>query len=130
MPIAQPTRALTRACRLRHVACAAALVACVAAAALAQPSRPVDTLQFGLLDLGMSTAEVHRRLGPPAHVEATTRTALVPVRDRFARRKHDAPAYVVRTTEIEWWYYPGGSGMQETRLEFRNGYLWSKDKYR
>jgi hypothetical protein len=99
------------------------------ALAFAQESRPVDTTQFGLLQLGMSSAEVHRRLGPPAHVERDTRAALIPLPGRFATRRH-APPYVVRTTEVEWWYYPEGGGSMATVLEFRNGELYAKDKYR
>jgi hypothetical protein len=106
-----------------------ALAACVAVAGAQDTVRPVDTLQFGLLPLGSSQAEVERRLGPPAHVRADTRTVLVPVRRRHDRR-HDAPAYVPCTTEYEWWYYPEGGGSMATVLEFRDGYLYAKDKYR
>jgi hypothetical protein len=105
---------------------------------LAQPalagdaSRPVDTLQFGLLSRGMSTGEVYARLGPPAHTRHDTRSALVPFPGRVAhtRRKRDAPAYVVVTTDYEWWYYPAGGGSMATVLEFRDGELYAKDKYR
>jgi hypothetical protein len=98
--------------------------------AAAQPARPVDTLQFGLLQLGSSQAEVQQRLGPPAHIETETRQYWVPVYDRFDQRKrHDAPRYVMRTLEIERWYYPGTRQLQATLLEFRNGRLHSKDKY-
>jgi hypothetical protein len=108
---------------------ALAAFACVAVASAQDAARPVDTLQFGLLQLGSSQAEVERRLGPPARVETATRSALVPVRDRD-RRRHDAPAYVTRTTDYAWWYYPEGGGSMATVLEFRNGELYSKDKYR
>jgi hypothetical protein len=106
-----------------------ALLALAAVAHAQDAARPVDTLQFGLLLLGSSQAAVARRVGPPARVETDTRTLLVPVRGR-RRHTHDAPAYVVRTTEYEWWYYPAGSGSMATVLEFRDGALYAKDKYR
>jgi hypothetical protein len=99
------------------------------ATASAEPARPVDTLQFGLLALGMTQDEVHVRLGPPAHVATATRTVLVPLRMPDARRRQ-APAYGVRTTEVEWWYYPEGRGSMATVLEFHDGELYAKDKYR
>ena len=107
-------------------------LAWVAAVVSAQEARPVDTAQFGLLERGMSQAEVVRRLGPPAHVKTDTQTILVPIHDRFEkhRRKHAAPPYVVRTIEYEWWYYPEGGGSMATMLEFRDGELYAKDKYR
>ena len=106
---------------------------CVALATLRDYlHKPVDTLQFRLLDLGMSTAEVHRRLDPPAPIATETRTVLVPLRGRTGRQRHthDAPPYIVRTTEVERWYYPEGGGSTAMVPEFRNGELWSKDKYR
>jgi Protein of unknown function (DUF2845) len=112
----------------RLLLCTALAAFALAAGASAQDvARPVDTLQFGLLQLGSSQDDVESRLGPPAHVERDTRSVVVPVR---ARRRHDAPAYVVRTIEYEWWYYPEGGGAMATRLEFRNGALYAKDKYR
>jgi hypothetical protein len=106
----------------------ALLILLLTFAAYAQTSRPVDTLQFGLLDLGMSMAEVRARLGPPAHIKTETRTVLVPRRDGFCwqRHKRDAPLYDVRMTEYERWYYPEGGGNMATVLEFRNGSLDAK----
>jgi len=99
------------------------------AAVSADPARPVDTLQFGLLARGMSQAEVNARLGPPAQVKTETRTVLMPLRTPHARHR-DTPAYGVRTMEVEWWYYPEGGGSMATVLEFRDGELYAKDKYR
>jgi len=53
----------------------------------------------------------------------------MPLRTPHARHR-DTPAYGVRTMEVEWWYYPEGGGSMATVLEFRDGELYAKDKYR
>ncbi len=59
----------------------------------AAPARPVDTHQFGLLQLRMTQAQVLQRLGPPLY------------------------------TSKEVWHYPGTRRIPSTRLVFNNGLL-------
>ena len=126
-----PSPPAQRRCPMRSALLTLALLAALVAAASAQTARPVDTHAFGLLALGMSQDEVAARLGPPASVERETRTVLVPLVPLHGERRRDrAPAYGVRTTEVEWWTYPEGGGSMATVLEFHDGELYRKDKYR
>jgi hypothetical protein len=81
-------------------------------------AQPVDTLQFGLLQRGMSRTEVRRRLGPPERVETATEEARVRRGNRM----------VIDKDQLEWWYYPGAYGVPRTRLFFRNGRLVGKNR--
>lgn len=82
----------------------------------AEPSRPVDAHQFGLLRLRMSEHEVLRRLGPPVSIVENHRSTTAP------------GARVVRLTRAQVWYYPGTGRTAATRLEFHNGQLALKSR--
>ncbi len=82
-------------------------------------SAPVNTRQFGLLQLGMSDNEVLRCLGPPATINDAGERAVggFPHGTRIRR--------IVRG---EIWYYAGTSRVEATSLEFFNGVLVRKTK--
>jgi hypothetical protein len=86
---------------------------------LMQTSRPVNTHQFGLLEIGSTQADVLRVLGPPADkVKQGRKERIVHLKERYVQRK----------VKIETWYYPGSNRLRPTRLVFYDGLLGEKDK--
>jgi hypothetical protein len=84
-----------------------------------QTSRPVNTHQFGLLEIGSTQADVLRVLGPPADkVKQGRKERIVHLKERYVQRK----------VKIETWYYPGSNRLRPTRLVFYDGLLGEKDK--
>lgn len=77
---------------------------------------PINTRQFGLLQLRMSEHDVLRRLGPPASI-----SDIGDLEPRFQRGGR-----VLRIVQAQTWYYPGNARIPATRLEFHNGVLVRK----
>jgi hypothetical protein len=88
---------------------------------LVHATEPVDTLQFGLIRIGMSEAEVRRRLGQPAHILRQPRPAgKVHTPHDMAPRKKRQYTYV----------YPGTSQIMDTFITFEKGVVVDKAKRR
>ncbi|WP_089718090.1 DUF2845 domain-containing protein [Candidatus Entotheonella palauensis] len=84
-----------------------------------QTPRPVNTRQFGLLQIGSPKAAVLRVLGPPLDkVKQGKKKRMVRLKGR----------YVQRRVKIETWYYPGSNRLRPTKLVFYDGLLGEKDK--
>jgi len=84
-----------------------------------QVPRPVNTHQFGLLEIGSSKAAILRVLGPPADkVKEGKQKRMVHLKGRS----------IQRNVRIETWYYPGSNRLRPTRLVFYDGLLGEKDK--
>ena len=96
---------------------------------------PVDTLQFGNLQRGMSESEVLMRVNIPDYrldcglKEYTYERGVQTERERPRHyHHHDNPSFRVR---CEVWVYRGGNtGILTTYLTFENGVLTEKIKRR
>src|SRR5262245_7150706 len=85
------------------------------------PPQPVDTLQFGTIQNGMSEAEVVKRLGEPAQVIEEGRTR---------RRVPGLASTTWVETHQYTYYYPGTRQIMATYITFVNGYVVGKRKVR
>jgi len=88
---------------------------------LVHATEPVDTLQFGLIRIGMSEAEVVKRLGKPAHILRKPRTA---------DRVHTPHAMAPRKKRQYTYVYPGNSQIMDTYITFEDGVVVEKVKRR
>ena len=99
--------------------CLLPLLSCLLLSHLALASKPVDTNQFGFIDLGMSEAEVIQRLGEPARVLGERRTlgkVHTPNGIKFREKRHST------------YYYPGTSQIMDTYIMFEDGQVVKKLK--
>ena len=88
---------------------------------LVHATEPVDTLQFGLIRIGMSEAEVRKRLGQPAQILRQSRPAA---------KVHTPHDTVPRKKGQYTYVYPGNSQIMDTFITFENGVVVDKVKRR
>ena len=88
---------------------------------LVHATEPVDTLQFGLIRIGMSEAEVVKRLGKPAQILR---------KPSPASKVYPPPDPVVRKKRQYTYVYPGNSQIMDTYITFEKGVVVDKVKRR
>lgn len=88
---------------------------------LVHATEPVDTLQFGLIRIGMSEAEVVKRLGKPAHILR---------KPSPASKVYPPPDPVVRKKRQYTYVYPGNNQIMDTYITFEHGVVVDKVKRR
>jgi hypothetical protein len=88
---------------------------------LVHATEPVDTLQFGLIRIGMSEAEVVKRLGKPVQILRKPSPAVK------VYTPHDP---VVRKKRQYTYVYPGTSQIMDTYITFEKGVVVDKVKRR
>lgn len=94
---------------------------CLLFPCLVQAAEPVDTLQFGLIRIGMAEAEVVKRLGKPAQILR---------KPSPAAKVYPPPDPVVRKKRQYTYVYPGNSQILDTYITFEKGVVVDKVKHR